>query len=269
MLPDIEQVTRLLEEVAADEVLPRFQALAAHEIRHKDGGEVVTVVDEAVERRLEAGLAGLVPGAAIVGEEATASDPELFAHLDRAGAVWVIDPVDGTRNFANGVARFAVMLAFVRDGETLMSWIHDPIAGDTAVAQKGEGAWVDGRRLKAAEPVAPARMVGTLHAGQFATREMVRHLQGRRDRVKAIKSFGCAGAEYVRLARGEMHFTLFTRMMPWDHAPGILIHTEAGGCARTLDGVPYRPAMVDGPGILVAPDEASWDALNRLLFGPA
>ncbi len=269
MLPDVERVTRLLAAVGAEEVLPRFRSLADHEIKHKVGGEVVTVVDEAVERRLAAELAGLAPGAAVVGEEATAADPSLFGHLDRAGPVWVIDPVDGTRNFANGVSRFAVMLAFVRDGETLMSWIHDPVTGETAVAEAGAGAWIDGKRLTVANAVPPAEMTGTLHAGQFATPDMARHLQKRRERVNAVKSSSCAGAEYVRLARGGMHFTLFTKMMPWDHAPGVLLHKEAGGCGRTLAGVAYRPAMIDAPGLLMAPDEDSWDQLNNLLFGPA
>lgn len=268
MLPDVERVTRLLVEVGAEEVLPRFQSLADHEINYKAGGEVVTVVDEAVERRLGGELLGLVPGATVVGEEATAADPSLFGHLDRAGPVWVIDPVDGTRNFANGVSRFAVMLAFVRDGETLMSWIHDPVTGETAAAQAGEGAWVDGTRLSVANSAAAAEMTGTLHAGQFATKEMGEQLRQRRDRVNAIKSLSCAGAEYVRLARGEMHFTVFTKMMPWDHAPGVLLHKEAGGCGRTLAGADYRPSMTDAPGLLMAPDEASWDLLNSLLFGP-
>lgn len=269
MLPDMERVTRLLVEVAEEEVLPRFRSLKDHEIRHKSGGEVVTVVDEVVERRLSAALVDLVPGARFLGEEAAASDPGLFGRLGEAGPLWVIDPVDGTRNFANGVSRFAVMLAFVRAGETLMSWIHDPIDGTTAMAQAGEGARLDGRTLSVAAPAPVEKMIGTLHAGQFAPPEMVRQVRSRRDRVKAVKSLGCAGAEYVRLARGELHFTLFTKMMPWDHAPGVLIHREAGGCARTLAGEDYQPAMTDAHGLLMAPDEPSWQSLNRVLFGPA
>jgi fructose-1,6-bisphosphatase/inositol monophosphatase family enzyme len=110
-------------------------------------------------------------------------------------------------------------------------------------------------------------MRGTLHAGSFAPPDMAQQVQGRRDRVGAIKSLRCAGHEYLRLASGEMHFSLFTKLMPWDHAPGALIHKEAGGVGRTLDGAPYGARSYRGSGLLLAPDEASWRALHVALFG--
>ena len=66
---------------------------------------------------------------------------------------------------------------------------------------------------------------------------------------------------------GEIHYTLFTKMMPWDHAPGVLLFTEAGGLARTFDRQVYDPARRDTPGLLMAPDQASWEALHEVLLG--
>jgi fructose-1,6-bisphosphatase/inositol monophosphatase family enzyme len=96
---------------------------------------------------------------------------------------------------------------------------------------------------------------------------MTRHIQSRRDRLHTVKSLRCAGHQYLLLASGRTHYSLFTRLMPWDHAPGVLIHREAGGAGRTLDGAAYSAARRGGGGLLLAPDDASWRALHEILFG--
>ena len=189
MIPDIESVTRILEEVAAEEVLPRFQMLKDDEVRRKAGGELVTVSDVAAEEQFSRRLADLLPGSHVVGEEATADDPSV---LDRLASeddwVWVIDPVDGTGNFARGKPAFAVMAGLVRGGETVAGWIHHPVEGRTATAEVGAGAWFGGERLRVADDAPLGEMRGTLHAGTFAPPDMVRQVQARRARVGAIKS---------------------------------------------------------------------------------
>ncbi len=262
-----ETVTRILEEVAATEILPRFRKLLDHEIRRKQGGELVTVADLAAEEIIATRLRELMPGARVIGEEATAADPGLLDELAGAEPLWIIDPVDGTNNFARGTPVFAVMVALVEKGRSVAAWIHDPVASSTATAELGAGAWRDGRRLAVAEPGTPREMRGALHASNFAPPEMRRLIEARRGRVGAIKSLRCAGREYLRLAAGETHFSFFTKLMPWDHLPGTLIHREAGGVARCLDGTDYGPRSHRAPGLLMAPDPASWQALHKALFG--
>jgi len=267
---DVETVTRLIAEIAAEEVLPRFRRLAEGEVREKAAGELVTVADEAAERRLEARLKDLWPGSVVLGEEAAARDVAVMDYLAGEAPVWVVDPVDGTGNFARGREPFAVMVALVRGGETLAAWIHDPVTGRTARAELGGGALLDGMRLRVAvAPLSAASMSGTLHSGQFGSREINRRLEKRRQRVHALKSLRCAGAEYVRLAAGQQHFSFFTKLAPWDHAPGALLFTEAGGVARLLDGRAYTPLRRDSDGLLLAPDDASWQTLYDCLFGEA
>lgn len=266
MTVSTEAVARILQEVAAEEVLPRFRALGDADIRTKGGGEPVTVADEAAEIALGARLIDALPGSRVIGEEAVAGDPALLEGLASDEAVWIVDPIDGTANFARGSPIFAIMVALARRGETVGAWIHDPVGGRTAIAERGGGAWIDGRRLAVAQGAPALEMRGTLHAGTFAKPEMARQVQARRDRVGAIKSLRCAGHEYLRMAGGEMHFALFTRLMPWDHAPGTLIHREAGGVARTLDGTSYQPRSYRKPGLLMAPDEGSWETLRAALF---
>lgn len=266
MLPDPQAVTRILVETAQEEILPRFRKLESHEIQRKESGELVTVADEAAERQIGRRLLALLPGSLLVGEEAVAKEPAVMDALAGKDPVWLIDPVDGTGNFAAGKPVFAVMVALVREGRTLAAWIHDPIGRQTAVAQAGEGAWLDDKRLRAAAGGSVETLEGTLHSGQFATPEMARHIDSRRDRLNTVKSLRCAGHQYILLAGGQNHFSLFTKLMPWDHAPGVLIHGEAGGTGRTLDGEPYRPARRGAPALLLAPDEPSWRALHQVLF---
>src|SRR5437879_2711858 len=108
---DLERVTGLIEETAALEILPRFRKLAAGDIREKEPGDLVTVADEAAEARLTPLLTALLPGSLVLGEEAAAADPKLLNRLLGDHPVWVIDPVDGTGNFAAGRPAFAVMVA--------------------------------------------------------------------------------------------------------------------------------------------------------------
>ncbi len=266
MLPDPEKVTAILAETAAKEILPRFRQLEDHEIREKEKGELVTVADVAAEQVISQRLLDLLPGSLVVGEEAVAEDSRVMEVLGGEALVWVIDPIDGTGNFAGGKPIFAVMVALIRQVETLGAWIHDPIGQRTGVAQAGEGAFLDGRRLEAAAGGPAASLKGTLHAGRFSTPEMGRHIEVRRERVTTLKSLHCAGHEYLRLAEGEIDFSFFTKLMPWDHAPGVLIHREAGGLSRTLDGAKYNPARRDAPSLLIAPDQVSWLAIYEALF---
>jgi fructose-1,6-bisphosphatase/inositol monophosphatase family enzyme len=267
MLPDPDRVTEILAEAAAEEILPRFRDLESHEISEKESGELVTVADVAAERHISRRLLDLLPGSMVVGEEAVAEDPAVMDALQSEAPVWVIDPIDGTGNFAAGRNVFAVMAALVRNGQILGAWIHDPLRRRTGVAQVGEGAFLDGWRLRAAKGTPIDELTGTLHAGMFSTPEMNKLIQARREDVHTVKSLRCAGQEYLRLAAGQLHFSLFTKLMPWDHATGVLIHREAGGLERPLAGKAYDPARRGAPALLIAPDEASWQALFQSLFG--
>ena len=114
--PDNFAVARLMREVASEEVLPRFRNLSEDDISEKYAGELVTVADERAEAALETGLGALVPGSVVIGEELTARDPEVLDAMDNHdGPMWIVDPVDGTQNFADGKTCFAMIVAYVRE----------------------------------------------------------------------------------------------------------------------------------------------------------
>ena len=266
MLKDLDAVTRIIEEIAQEEVLPRFRALADKDVLRKDNGELVTTADHAAEAALTKRLPGCLPGSLVVGEEAVAADPEVLGKLDGEDPVWVIDPVDGTGNFARGKAAFAVMVGLIIGGVTRAAWIHDPVKGRTAVGEHGGGAFMAGQRLQVAAARPTAEMTGTLHASNFAPDDIAARVKAGREKVTALPSLSCAGLEYLNLLTGEMEFTLFTRLMPWDHAPGIMLHEEAGGFTGCFDGGPYSARRYRDIGVLVAPDQASWQGLYSVLL---
>lgn len=166
---DALAVDQLLREAARVEILPRFRNLSAHEIRQKSSPtDLVTDADEAAERMIGEGLRRAFPHAVLVGEEATERDPSLLGRLADAELAFLIDPVDGTKNFASGLPLFGVMVAAVMRGEVVAGMIHDPMGDDTAIAVRGEGAWIErqgGERIFASHRRFLSRACQAAHPG--------------------------------------------------------------------------------------------------------
>ena len=263
-------LVQLVRETAAAEVMPRFRRLVDGDVQTKTGPlDQVTVADEAAEARLAAGLRARFPEAVVVGEEAASRDPSLLDAIGSAELCFILDPIDGTANFIAGLPLFGTMLAVVRRGRTVASVIHDPVGEDTAWAIAGEGAWIEGlsgkaTRLSVAAPVPVAEMYGAA-SWRFMAEPQKSAFCSRLPRVAAASDYRCAAHQYRTLAAGHFHFVVFSRLLPWDHAAGVLLHTEAGGFAARVDGSAYTPLTFDG-GLICAPDRASWEALREALF---
>ena len=260
----------ILREAAAAEIMPRWRRLAAGQIRAKSGPlDLVTDADEAAERVIEAALTKAFPGCAIVGEEAASADPSILRRLKGAELAFVIDPVDGTSNFAAGMPLFGCMAAAVVRGEVALAVIHDPLGDDSAIAVRGQGAFTlapDGREaeLRVAAPVPLGEMSGCASWRYLVEPLRTRVHHGLAD-VTASMSYRCAAHEYRLVAGGHCHYLLYGRLYPWDHAPGWLLHREAGGYSARFDGSAYDPTD-SGGGLICAPDRAGWDALHARLI---
>ena len=259
---DVDAVTALVRQVAADVVLPRHRQLLEGDVQEKSPGELVTVADREAEALLTDGLSALLPGVPVVGEEATAADPSVYDRLRDAGAVWLVDPLDGTSNFVAGSPDFAVMVALVVAGRTVAGWVHQPLADRTWVAERGAGAFRDGERLRLTARTGPLR-------GAVLTRVLPQDLRDRlQDRAAELGEVGpgrlCAGVDYPLVAEGAQDFVLFWRTLAWDHAPGALLVEEAGGKVGRLDGEPYLPTS-SRPGLLVAADDQVYSRVRSAL----
>ena len=218
-----DDVLRLLQDVAAEVVTPRFRALGRDEVSSKRRpGDLVTVADREAEVLITAALVGAHPAAVVLGEEAVAADPSLLRGWAHAEHAFTVDPVDGTRNFVKGSPDHAVMVAELRSGVVVRSWIWQPQHRTAYVAERGAGAWRDGVRLDAGTAAPRTR-------GRTGT---------------------CCGVDYPRLATGEAGWGVWLKTKPWDHAPGSLLLTEAGGTVGGLRGSAYRPGSP--PRVLVA-----------------
>jgi fructose-1,6-bisphosphatase/inositol monophosphatase family enzyme len=267
---DLRTVAALLRDAARDKIMPLFRNLSEGEVRMKTGPlDLVTEADEAAERRITTGLRREFPGCVVIGEEAASADPGLLKDLGSADLTFVVDPVDGTANFAAGLALFGVMAAVFRRGEIVGAVIHDPVGDDSAMALRGEGAWIetpDGRRrdLHVAAPVPVEQMSGNV-SWRFMPEPMRSEVCARLPRLAACWDYRCSAHAYRMTAAGHGHFLLYYRLYPWDHAPGWLLHREAGGYSARFDGKPYDPADVYS-GLICAPDRDGWEAVRSALL---
>jgi fructose-1,6-bisphosphatase/inositol monophosphatase family enzyme len=261
-----DEVADLLRRAAATAILPVFRRLDDTAVEEKAPGEVVTVADREAELIISAGLVRLLPGSTVVGEEAVAADPAVLDRLSGPGPVWLVDPVDGTANFAAGRRPFAVMVALMREGVTEASWILDPISDELAVARAAEGAYLDGTRAYAPDGVRPMSALRGAVMSRLLPPDLRARVQAGIGRIgEALPGNHCAGREYPDILRGVQDFVLFWRTLPWDHAPGVLLLEEAGGVARRFDGSPYDPT--DGrSGLLVAANPDLWTSAHRALL---
>ena len=243
----VGNVQKILDAVVTSVVMPSFRSLQPGDIQSKntpgDPDDLVTIVDKAAERYLIDALGEVVPGAAFIGEEAASDNPSLLEALSAPAPAWLIDPIDGTKNFARGHPDFGVMLALVEGGHTIASWIAVPAAqpsGYSVAAERGGGTWMNGVRVKSAREL-PRTARGTIHT-RLMPPETAREVLGRLGgKIHSRVSTGSAATEYSAIVRGEKDFVIYYRLLPWDHAPGALAVTEAGGATVHLSGDRYSP----------------------------
>ncbi|QEV21188.1 inositol monophosphatase family protein [Streptomyces alboniger] len=237
----VRDVEEALRKAAAAEVTPRFRQLAEGDVVEKSGPhDMVTVADRRAEEQLTVDLAALLPGSVVVGEEAVHADPSTYEAIRGEAPVWIVDPVDGTRQFVQGDPGFCMLVALAVGGEVLASWTYAPALDQLAVAVRGKGAWLDGQPLVSGAPEPGQDLeVATSHP-DFTTEEQKRALLGLRADGVRPRPCGSAGLEYLAVAKGELDAVAFSWELAWDHAAGLLLVAEAGGASMTLTGEPFR-----------------------------
>lgn len=229
---DTDAVLEMMKQVAAEVINPRFRALEDGDVEHKRPGDLVTVADREAELAITRELRAAHPGCVVVGEEAVFFEPTLVDHVGKAEHAFLVDPIDGTKNFTEGKDEHAVMVAELRHGEITRSWIWQPALGHSFVAELGAGAYRDGERLPRRRPVD-----GTPKGRTSRQRILKADTGGQLD---ISMSMWCCGVDYPDIATGENDFLLYVNNKPWDHAPGALLLSETGGGLHSWTGSPYR-----------------------------
>ena len=246
----------LAREVSEKIILPRFQNLAGDEIDEKSADDFVTIADREAEKMLTDGLAKLDSSLAIVGEEAAHADSTILEKLSED--CWIVDPLDGTHNFAHGKPPFGIIIAQARGGVCERGWIYDCLSTRFCHAERGKGAFIDGKPI-VAKPTGSEMPVAAI-SRIFLTEEQRALVDAKlAPHYQLVDIPRCAAEQYPRLAIGQNDVSSFKRTLAWDHAAGVLWLNEAGGKAVRLDGSAYRVDEHDKPGLIGASSPAIWD----------
>ncbi|HEX7867303.1 MAG TPA: inositol monophosphatase family protein [Variovorax sp.] len=260
----LRQVEPLLRDAAAALVVPRWRRLQHGDASEKSPGEWVTIVDREVEEAVSAGLLRLMPDSIVVGEESCTAEPHRIDSLG-SGIAWLVDPLDGTANFIAGRPPVSLMVALLEGGDTVAAWMLDPLTGTMHRAEKGGGAWRDGERVFVSGGREPMRrgIVKTRFLPEAFKAGAALALSASAIDVQAGSN--CAGTDYPDVADAASDFALYWRTLPWDHAPGALFLTEAGGHVARLDGSAYRPGE-QRDGLLVARSRLLWEQAQAVFM---
>ncbi|BDX03436.1 inositol monophosphatase [Marinomonas pontica] len=265
----------IVRKAGQEIVMPSFRQLSATDVETKSSlTDLVTIADKASEAFITKEIQNAFPDWDIVGEEAVAEDPTTTDKIATADTCVIIDPIDGTWNYAHGLSEFGIILAVVVKGVTRFGLLYDPVNDDWIYANLGEGAFfqrtaMDEKGKHQTPKQAPLalaftaepdldKLTGIMSVNSY-TGQKKQDFALKASRFVRINNLPSCPA-YRQIAQGHFHFSLTYKMLPWDHAAGVLVHTEAGGICRTLDGQEYRPTMLDGE-MLAAQSEEQWQAL--------
>jgi len=212
-----------------------------HDVRFKGTVDLVTEADKGAEALIAERLRAAFPDHRLLGEEGARGAPDAGGASSPYG--WIVDPLDGTTNFAHGLPHFAVSIALEHAGTPLVGAVYDPIRDELFAAARGKGATRNGEALRVS---AADELVRSLLATGFSYDLAERASQARAWRalltqVRSIRQTGSAALNLCYVAAGRLDGYWERPLQPWDVAAGALIVTEAGGQVTDLAGDPFRP----------------------------
>ncbi|MGH8879560.1 MAG: inositol monophosphatase family protein [Stackebrandtia sp.] len=236
-----QRVTDIIRDTVDTEALSRFGHLTRGDITEKNPGDLVTIADTRTETALTTQLETILDGSVTVGEEACETNPALIDILATDTPAWIIDPIDGTSNYATGNPQYSCLVALASGGKVHASWLYAPSLKLTAGAHTGHGAWINDQPAT----ITPRPATGTLdivtthpnYTGGF--HDTLTKLD-----TPTLKRTACssAGLSYIDLIQGRHDALVYTWEKPWDHATGLHIHTTLGGRHTTMDGKTFNLA---------------------------
>ena len=216
---------------------------------------IVTSSDVTVQHFLCTELSALLPGCGFICEE-----EDLFD--DSSDEIWIIDPIDGTANYARGIDHCAISLALRQAGETVLGIVYSPARDELYIAERGKGAWLNGHPIHvSARPFEDGILCAalSLYRKEYADACSAVIMDAYHS-CNDVRRFGSAAIELCFLATGRCELFFEMRLQPWDYAAAALVLREAGGFVSTLDGMVEH---YDAPDMIVAANSASSHA--RLL----
>ena len=229
-LPDLAKLEAIAREAASTHIMPLF----GHSQRHyKADKSVVTEADFATQQQLQKALKSNWPEFDFLAEEMSADEQKRHLQNHEQG-LWIVDPLDGTSNFAAGIPYFAISIALIIKGKVRVGLVYDPNRDEAFTATDSTPALLNGSPIpKVTAPEKLSQCIGVVDfkrlsgnlAAKIATRQP----------FSSQRSFGSVALDWCWLAARRFHVYLHGRSNIWDYAAGDLIFRQAGGCSCTLD----------------------------------
>lgn len=217
-------------------VLGRFRD--GVDVEYKGWRNVVTATDYEIDRLMTGRLAAEFPDCGILSEES----PPVDGGSD--GYQWVIDPIDGTKNFSQRLPTFAVNLALVRHHEVLLGLTYDPSRDELFLAERGAGAWLNGAPMRVSAKATVAESLIGFDMGYDNDRAalLLDFLRSIWPAMQGMRNLGSSALGIAYVAAGRTDIYIHHLLSPWDFVPGLLLISEAGGVATERDGTALRVA---------------------------
>lgn len=232
---DTLEVLEAIKDVASRIIEPRFRQLETDQVMEKNPGDLVTVADREAEVELTHILEMAFYGCTVVGEEAVSADPGILSSIGHSDQLFVVDPVDGTKNFVAGRPEYGVMVAEMRGWEPVRSWIWQPETKTAWVAERGAGITRNGEQF-----VRPTKHRAPIVASSTPSDV------GSHDGVEVRDTWWACAHDYPHLIEGTCDALIYRSTNPWDHIPGLVMLNEVGGHIRYNSGQPYQGVRLDG-----------------------
>lgn len=223
-----------MRHAGANIVVPLFKKLTPAQVNEKaDPTDLVTVVDQQVEAFFAKSLVELVHGSVLVGEEGAYANPRLTEQLVNGKWVWLVDPLDGTKNFVNHSPDFGIMVVLLNQGHPVASWIYLPVHDVMLTGLRDLGVRRNGEKLKF--PFPKQRALGEMRG---LVRERDADIQKRITMVASRLNTHCSAIDTHLMLRGEADFIVYGGSNPWDVVAGGYMLELVGGRAAKGDGTP-------------------------------
>jgi len=260
----LKQLQGIVCQHAAEQIMSRYNHVA---YRVKEDGSLVTQADCAMQREMIKSLQAHWPAYAILGEEMSAAAQQAQLDCDGQGdtqGLWILDPLDGTSNFANAIPVFSVSIALVIKREVVLGLIFDPVRNEVFSAIKGEGAWLNGQKLVSQSSCELLSQSIAQIDFKRLTPQM-RVCLSREHPYASQRNFGSGALDWCWLAAGRSQIYIHGAQKLWDYVAGQLILSEAGGIAKTFDGERVFKASLEPRSVMASVNEALFVQLQRYL----
>lgn len=245
----LKAVIAAVRLVTAEEIMPRYLKVAH---QRKSDGSLCTEADIAAQNALSKKLQAIL-NVPVMGEEMTAAEQRALWKEGHDG-LWCIDPIDGTSNFVRGLPYFAVSVALLREGKSVLGVVYDPVANEMFAAEHERGAFMNGEKLLGRDAVIPlAQALASVDLKRLK-KKLVTQL-ATHPPYSSQRNFGASALDWCYSAVGRYDIYLHGGQKLWDYAAGALIFLESGGHACCIENDDFAQGDIWQRSVIAARDE--------------